>query len=71
MVKVASLFIELCVFKSENGQPRYLVLHRSKTEKVFPGIFQFITGAIDSKSEGEVETAIEAAKREMFEEINL
>lgn len=41
------------------GQPRYLVLHRSKTEKVYPGIFQFITAAI------------EAAKREMLEEIRV
>lgn len=71
MTNVVSLYVEVCVFKFENGKAKYLILQRSETEKVYPGIFQFITGAIDNKSDGEPETAVEAAKREMFEEISL
>ncbi len=66
MPNITSLYIEVCVFKFEKGQPKYLILHRSETEKIYPGIFQFITGTIE-----EGETAVDAAKREMIEEINI
>lgn len=66
MTNVVSLYVEVCVFKFENGKAKYLILQRSETEKVYPGIFQFITGTIE-----EGEKAIAAAKREMFEEIGL
>ncbi|MDI6803057.1 MAG: NUDIX pyrophosphatase [Bacteroidota bacterium] len=66
MTQVASLYIEVCVFKFEKGKPEYLILQRSDTEIIYPGIFQFITGTIE-----EGETAIAAAKREMIEEINI
>lgn len=66
MSKVESLYIELCVFKFENSEPKYLVLRRSEDEPVYPGIFQFITGSIDKG-----ETAIEVALREIYEEIQI
>ncbi|MDP2207883.1 MAG: NUDIX pyrophosphatase [Bacteroidota bacterium] len=66
MTKVASLYVEVCVFKFEKGKAEYLILQRSDTEKIYPGIFQFITGTIE-----EGETAITTAKREMIEEINI
>lgn len=66
MTKVVSIYVEVCVFKNENGKAKYLILQRSATENIYPGIFQFITGTIE-----EGETATVAAKREMFEEIGL
>ena len=58
--------IELCVFKKESGQPRYLLLHRTKDEKIYPNLWQFITGSIE-----ENEKAADAAVRELSEETGL
>lgn len=66
MPKVESLYIEVCVFKFEASKPKYLILHRSIDEPVYPGIFQFITGKIEKG-----ETSTQAALREMYEEIKL
>jgi len=71
MPKIESLYIEVCVFKYVDGIPSYLILQRSDTEKVYPCLFQFITGVIEKKMDGEPETAIEAALREINEEINI
>jgi len=58
--------IELCVFKKENDQPRYLLLHRTKDEIIYPNVWQFITGSIE-----ENEKAADAAMRELSEETGL
>jgi dihydroneopterin triphosphate diphosphatase len=66
MTEVVALYVEICVYKFENGSPRYLVLRRSKQEKVYPGIYQMITGTIETG-----ETAIQTALREIQEEIQI
>jgi 8-oxo-dGTP pyrophosphatase MutT (NUDIX family) len=63
---LSSSIIELCAFKIENGQPLYLLLHRTKDEGVYPNIWQFITGSIEKN-----EKAADAALRELSEETGL
>ncbi len=66
MPSLASRYIEVCIFKFEKDRPHYLLLHRSNDEKVYPGLWQFVTGSIDPN-----ETAIAAALRELNEETGL
>jgi dATP pyrophosphohydrolase len=66
MTEVATLYVEICVNKFENGSPQYLILKRSDEEKIYPGIYQLITGTIE-----EGETAIKTALREIQEEIQI
>ena len=66
MPSINSTMIELCVFKFEHDRPLYLLLKRCKEEKLYPGIWQYITGSIDGK-----EKAIDAAIRELREETGL
>lgn len=66
MSHITCNIIELCIFKKENGQPRYLLLHRTKDENIYPNIWQFITGSIE-----ENEKAADAAVRELLEETGL
>ena len=66
MASLSQKYIEVCVFKFEANAPRYLILHRSAKESVYPGVWQYITGSIEDK-----ETAVEAALRELGEETGL
>lgn len=66
MALISCNLIELCVFKRENDQPRYLLLHRTKEEKIYPNLWQFITGSIEGD-----EKAADAAVRELMEETGL
>ena len=66
MAGVISSTIEVCVFKSIAGAPRYLLLRRSKKVHVYPGLWQFVTGTLEAK-----ERAAEAALRELAEETGL
>lgn len=66
MTLLNSNIIELCLYKSENGKPLFLLLHRTKDEEVYPDIWQFITGSIESG-----EKAVDAALRELQEETGL
>jgi len=66
MAIIAAKIIEVCVFKFEHDKPWYLLLRRSKTERIYPGIWQFITGSVE-----EHESAVEAALRELAEETAL
>jgi 8-oxo-dGTP pyrophosphatase MutT (NUDIX family) len=63
MPVIASRVIELCVFKVKNDMVSYLLLKRHKEEKLYPGIWQFVTGTIEGN-----ETAAAAALRELREE---
>jgi dATP pyrophosphohydrolase len=66
MPLLASSIVEVCVFKFEHDRPWYLLLKRSKDEKIYPGIWQFISGSIEEK-----EKAFEAALRELKEETGI
>src|SRR5260221_5599009 len=66
MSSVLNKFIEVCIFKFEHDRPWYLLLRRSKAERVYPGIWQFVSGAVDG-----VEKATDAAFRELREETGL
>ena len=63
MPSIISKFVEICIFKFERDRPLYLLLHRAKDEKVYPNIWQCVSGGIDGK-----ETGQEAALRELQEE---
>ena len=66
MATVASKIVEVCVVKIEKGLPMFLLLHRSEDEKIYPGIWQFVTGSIEGN-----EKAVDAALRELSEETGL
>lgn len=63
MANVSSKLIEVCVFAIVHDQPSYLLLRRSKDEKVYPNLWQMVSGSIEG-----AETAAEAARRELLEE---
>ena len=58
--------IELYAFRFHADHLEYLVLKRSPHDPLYPGIWQIVTGSIESG-----ETAIEAALREFQEETGL
>jgi len=66
MSTLASRIVEVCIFKFENDRAWFLLLHRSKEEKIYPDLWQFVSGSI----EGE-ERAADAARRELEEETGL
>lgn len=66
MPSISSSIVELIAFKLEPDGPRYLLLHRTREEKVYPDLWQFITGSVEGK-----EKAAEAALRELKEETGL
>ena len=63
MPSIACRIIEVCVFKFEKDQARYLLLHRSKDETLYPNIWQLISGTMEG-----AEKAVDAALRELNEE---
>ncbi|SRR5713101_1955221 len=63
MSSIINNFVEVCIFKFEYDKPWYLLLHRAKNERVYPNIWQFVSGAVD-----ENEKATDAAFRELLEE---
>ncbi len=66
MPQVASTIIEMVIFKFENNLPLYLLLHRQKNERLYPNIWQILSGSIEKG-----EKAIDAARRELTEETQL
>lgn len=66
MADVKSKIVEICIFTRDDLAPKYLLLKRSGTEDIYPGIWQFVTGGIHQG-----EKAYQAAYREMYEETGL
>lgn len=63
MPNIVCTIVEVCVFRLKNGQPHYLMLKRSNSEKVYPNAWQVVTGSIENN-----ETALQASLRELKEE---
>jgi 8-oxo-dGTP pyrophosphatase MutT (NUDIX family) len=66
MPKLLSALVELCVFRLAGGRTEYLLLRRNASERVYPGLWQFVTGSLEVG-----ETAQAAALRELEEETSL
>ncbi len=66
MSTIVCRIIEVCVFKREDGGPKYLLLKRSNNDRIYPGIWQLVTGTMHQG-----ETALNAALRELAEESDL
>jgi dATP pyrophosphohydrolase len=63
MPHIVSNIIEVSVFSFDNNVPMYLLLRRSKSETIYPDIWQIVTGSIEPG-----ETALAASLRELKEE---
>lgn len=66
MTLIACRIVEVCIFKFEQDRPMYLLLHRSRDETIYPGIWQFVSGSMEGQ-----ETAVTAARRELHEETGM
>jgi dATP pyrophosphohydrolase len=66
MSAIVSRIVEVCVFKREESVPKYLLLKRSSDDRIYPGIWQLVTGTMK-----EEETAANTAIRELAEESGL
>ncbi|MEX1139350.1 MAG: NUDIX domain-containing protein [Bacteroidota bacterium] len=63
MPTTISRIVEVSVFRIVGREPRFLLLKRSADEKIFPGIWQIVTGSIEKE-----EHTVAAALREIREE---
>jgi dATP pyrophosphohydrolase len=66
VANVVSRTVEVCVFRFAGGTPEYLLLKRAADERLYPNLWQFVTGTIRDG-----EKAVEAARRELQEETGL
>ncbi len=66
MPNIASTIVEVCVFRRSANRPEYLLLHRAEHDRIYPGIWQLVSGSIEPG-----ETAEKAALRELREETKL
>ncbi|HXX64523.1 MAG TPA: NUDIX pyrophosphatase [Bacteroidota bacterium] len=66
MSGLSARVIEVCVFRFAHDRPEYLLLRRSTSESLYPGMWQIVTGTLE-----ENEKAYEAALREVQEETGL
>lgn len=66
MSTILNQIVEVCVFKRVKSKPQYLLLQRAAQEKLYPNIWQIVTGTIKQN-----ESAQEAALRELNEETRL
>jgi 8-oxo-dGTP pyrophosphatase MutT (NUDIX family) len=63
---IACRIVEVCCFRFVNNTPEYLLLKRSSSERIYPDLWQLVSGTI-----GEGESALHAALREFREETGL
>ena len=66
MPTISADIIEVVVFRKGTGGTEYLVLQRAEHERLYPGIWQIVSGKIKGN-----ETAAQAALREVREETGL
>lgn len=66
MPSIASSFVEVVVFRHRGARLEILLVQRAKHERLYPGLWQFVTGKI---CDGE--SAVAAAWREVREETGL
>lgn len=66
MAIIVCRIVEVCVFRFVRDRPEYLMLKRSPDEKIYPDLWQFVSGSLD-----EGEKAFDAALRELKEETGL
>ena len=66
MPEIVTKIVEVCGFKFSGSGPFYLLLKRGDKDKVYPGIWQIVTGTIEPG-----ERAPDAALRELKEETSL
>lgn len=66
MPKINSIYIECYVARKVNGKYKFLLLKRAENDKLYPGIWQIITGKIEKG-----EKAFETSLREVREESGL
>ena len=66
MASISSRIVEICVFKATHDEPTYLLLKRSASETLYPGIWQIVTGVVEGD-----EHAVSTALRELREETAL
>ena len=58
--------MEVCVFRVLNAEAQFLVLQRAQDEKLYPGLWQIVTGTMKKN-----ESALKAAMRELKEETSV
>ncbi len=63
MPKINSIYIECYVAIKTEGKYKFLLLKRAENDKLYPGIWQIITGRIE-KGEKAFETALREVKEE-------
>jgi len=66
MTRIACTIVEVCAFRRLNGRAEFLLLQRAPEEKIYPGIWQMVSGSIQDG-----ERAVDAAIREFREETAL
>ncbi|MCU0453314.1 MAG: NUDIX domain-containing protein [Bacteroidetes bacterium] len=66
MPLIASSFVEVAVFRQRGARLEILLVQRAAQERLYPGLWQFVTGKIRDG-----ESAVEAARREVREETGL
>ena len=66
MPAVAANTVEICLFRFRQDRPEYLLLKRSASEDLYPGLWQIVTGTV-----GPGERGLDAAVREVREETSL
>jgi dihydroneopterin triphosphate diphosphatase len=66
MPQIVSRIVDVCAFRFPDDAPEYLVLRRAPDERLYPLLWQFVSGTIE-----EGERALDAALRELREETAL
>ncbi len=66
MPSIVSTIVEIVVLRFRGDRPEYLLLRRSPTDELYPGIWQIVTGTVTAG-----ERATDAALREVDEETGL